>query len=226
MGLFSLINKIISNLAKWNNKSKLYYDILHIGAESLEEGITLKELKGKLPSDYTKYDSYINTIFLNNFKPIDPKVSQFGLVTTWDLTEEKIDRANKNKYRIDVESLSEYLKLRHSINNLEGARVSRCISLIALIISIAILTIGVCNVVQSKETNVQIKNKLDSILINTNKSNINDSIFLSQAILQDSLRLNSPNYDSLTNSKLHSINWKLLQFKNQISKQKKTSENK
>ena len=205
-------------MSKKSNKSKLYYEILQIGAEHLEEGITLNELKQRLKSDDKKFDSYINTIFLNNFSPIDSKVESFGTITTWDLSSERIERANENKYRIDVTSLSEYLKLKHSINNLKGARISRCISLIALVTSLGILSIGVYNIKKSKQTNIEIKNKLDSILLSSQVSNANDSLLLNMVILRDSIDLNNLNYDSLTNTVLHSINWKLYQIRKEIEK--------
>ena len=95
------------------DKADIYYNVLQVGSKHLDDGITLHALKDELKQKYLTFDSYINTIFFNNFSPIDSHVQQFGVVTNWDLHQERIDQANVNRYRINVESLSEYLKLKH-----------------------------------------------------------------------------------------------------------------
>ena len=204
---------LIKKMKVESKKADLYYSILNYGVDNMANGLTLIELKSKLSPNYEELESFINSVFLTNFSPIDQNANQLGTLSAWDVLDIQVENANRNKFRINVDSVSEFLKIQHSYKNLRSAKISRCISTIALVISTGILGIGLYSYNQGRITS---KNTLDCLQSIDSKIQSNYYFKLDTNQL-NTILCNTSKYqketDSLKLSKLNSINWKLLDIK-------------
>ena len=136
---FNSVDPVTSN-------SDLYFEILRVGIENLSGGLTLEELKQKLTEEQEVLDSFVNNVFLNNFSPMDPKVVvPLGVLKSWKESTELADKNKDKKFIVNPSSVAEYVKLQHSKTNLKAAKISRCISLVALLASLGIFGIACYN---------------------------------------------------------------------------------
>jgi len=122
-----------------SSKSNIYYKILKIGMENLEDGLTLDEVIQKV--GHENLSKFITICFLQNFTSSNSDIkSSLGNILDWnEISEEKIVYAKSHKHILTPESVSIFLRLEDSKTNLKGAKISRCISLIAIFISLGIL---------------------------------------------------------------------------------------
>ena len=132
------------------SNSDLYFEILKVGVENLGGGLTLDELKQKLTEEQKALDSFVNNVFLNNFSPIDPKiVVPRGRLSSWEDSTELAEENKDKKFIVNPSAVAEYVKLQHSKTNLEAAKISRCISLVALMVSLGIFAVACYNLSQT-----------------------------------------------------------------------------
>lgn len=101
------------------NKSEIYYRILEIGVENLEYGLTLTELKEKLPQEFRQFDNTINSYFSILFQPVDETLHQKGVINYWGTSPNPLENLNNNKFRLNHEMSTEFIKLNNSKNQID-----------------------------------------------------------------------------------------------------------
>ena len=130
------------------DNSELYFAILKIGVDHLETGLSFRELKSTLTGTHSDCESFIKAVFRTNFSAVGGEVG-----TSWG---GELDENAKRT--IKPGAVAEHLKLHHSRQNLESAKLARTISLwglgvslLAILVSLGILSTALINLSHSKQ---------------------------------------------------------------------------